>query len=104
MYKSHTCGEIRAAHSGQIVTLAGWVNCVALSWRSSVHRQGPFWYGACLFCPNPDLPKEFVNIISTVRLEWVLQITGTVRNKTEGMVNPKLDTGENIKKNIAKKN
>jgi len=93
MYKTHTCGEIRAAHTGQIVTLAGWVN------RRRDHGGVTFIdlrdrFGLVQVVFNPDLPQEFADIISNVRLEWVLQITGSVRKRPDGMVNNKLDTGE----------
>lgn len=93
MYKSHTCGEIRASHADQTVTLSGWV-----------HRRRD--HGGVVFIDlrdrsgliqvvfNPDLPQEYVNLISSVRLEWVLQITGTVQKRPEGMINPKMGTGE----------
>jgi len=93
MYKTHTCGEIRAAHTGQIVTLAGWVN------RRRDHGGVTFIdlrdrFGLVQVVLNPDLPQEYANIISNIRLEWVLQITGAVRIRPDGMDNPKMDTGE----------
>jgi aspartyl-tRNA synthetase len=43
---------------------------------------------------NPDLPKETLDLVSNVRSEWVLQIEGVVEHRPEGMVNPKMATGE----------
>jgi len=93
MYKTHTCGEIRPTHSDQIVTLAGWVH------RRRDHGGVTFIdlrdrFGLVQIVFNPDLTQEYADIISNVRLEWVLQITGTVRIRPAGMVNPKMDTGE----------
>jgi len=93
MYKSHTCGEIRNSHSGQIVTLAGWVH------RRRDHGGVVFIdlrdrFGLVQVVFNPDLPQKFKNIITNIRFEWVLQITGVVQKRPAGMVNPKMDTGE----------
>jgi aspartyl-tRNA synthetase len=93
MYKSHTCGELRASHAGQTVTLAGWVH------RRRDHGGVVFFdlrdrFGLVQIVINPDLPKEILDLVAHVRSEWVLQITGFVQKRPEGMVNPKMSTGE----------
>jgi len=93
MYKTHTCGELRASHAGQTVTLAGWVH------RRRDHGGVVFFdlrdrFGLVQVVINPDLPKETLDLVANVRSEWVLQITGTVQKRPEGMVNPKMPTGE----------
>jgi len=93
MYKTHTCGELRAAHASQQVTLAGWVH------RRRDHGGVIFLdlrdrYGIVQVTVNPNLSRETLEAVSNVRMEWVLQITGTVQKRPAGMENPKMETGE----------
>jgi aspartyl-tRNA synthetase len=93
MYRTHTCGELRSSHTGQTVTLAGWVN------RRRDHGGVAFFdlrdrSGHVQVKINPDLPKETLDLISNVRFEWVLQIEGLVQKRPTGMENPKMATGE----------
>jgi len=93
MYKTHTCGELRASHAGQTVTLAGWVH------RRRDHGGVVFFdlrdrFGLVQVVVNPDLSKETLDLVTNVRSEWVLQVTGLVQKRPEGMVNPKMGTGE----------
>jgi len=93
MYKTHTCGELRATHADQQVTLAGWVH------RRRDHGGVIFLdlrdrYGIIQVTVNPNLSKETIDAVVNVRMEWVLQITGTVRKRPAGMENPKMPTGE----------
>ena len=93
MYKTHTCGELRATNIGQQVTLAGWVH------RRRDHGGVIFLdlrdrYGIVQVTVNPDLSKQTLDAVSNVRMEWVLQITGTVQKRPAGMENPKMKTGE----------
>jgi aspartyl-tRNA synthetase len=93
MYKTHTCGELTAEHIGQTVTLAGWVH------RRRDHGGVAFinlrdHFGITQVLINPDLPKEVLDIVNEIRPEWVLQITGKVGHRPEGMVNPNMPTGE----------
>ncbi len=91
MYKTHTCGELRAAHVGQTVTLSGWVH------RQRDHGGVTFIdlrdrYGLVQIVADPG--NDDVKSIQDARAEWVLQITGTVRRRPQGAENPNLLTGE----------
>jgi aspartyl-tRNA synthetase len=93
MYRTHTCGELRSSHAGQKVTLTGWVH------RRRDHGGVAFFdlrdrLGIIQVTINPDLPKEALDLVANIRMEWVLQIEGTVQRRPEGMTNPKMETGE----------
>jgi aspartyl-tRNA synthetase len=93
MYKTHTCGELRAVHADKTATLAGWVH------RRRDHGGVVFIdlrdrFGLTQIVINPDLPKEMLDLVADVRSEWVLQVKGMVRLRPEGMANPKMPTGE----------
>jgi aspartyl-tRNA synthetase len=93
MYRTHTCGELRSSHAGQKVTLTGWVH------RRRDHGGVAFFdlrdrLGIVQVTINPDLPKEALDLVASVRMEWVLQIEGTVQKRPDGMTNPKMETGE----------
>ena len=91
MYRTHTCGELRASDVGKSVTLAGWVH------RYRNHGGVLFVdlrdrYGLTQVVINTEDPK-FTEVCSQLRFEWVLQVVGTVAIR-EGGSNPNLDTGE----------
>src|SRR5258706_347415 len=73
MYRTHTCGELRTSHAGQTTTLSGWVN------RRRDHGGLVFFdlrdrTGVTQIAINPELPKETLDLIANVRMEWVMQI------------------------------
>jgi aspartyl-tRNA synthetase len=92
MYRSHTCGELRADHSGQQVVLAGWV-----------HRRRD--HGPLIFIDLRDrhgLTQVVFDaaaeaaahaVAADARAEYVLQVTGTVRGRPSDAQNPELATG-----------
>ncbi len=93
MLKTHSCGDLRAEHVGQTVTLAGWVNrtrdmggVVFIDLRD---RDGK----AQVVINSGENPEAFA-IAEQVSREYVLQVTGEVALRPEGMSNPDLATGD----------
>ncbi|MBN2148093.1 MAG: aspartate--tRNA ligase [Anaerolineales bacterium] len=93
MYKTHTCGELRATHAGQAVTLAGWVH-------TQRNHGGVIFinlrdrFGIVQVVANPDIDADSLAAATEARAEWVLQVQGTVQPRPEGMLNPNMPTGE----------
>ena len=91
--RTHTCGELRAAHAGQRVLLMGWVHrrrdhgaliFVDLRDRSG-HTQVTF---------HEDVDPAVHKRAEEVRPEYVIAVEGTVASRTPDQVNPNMPTGE----------
>ena len=83
MYRTHTCGELRAKNEKEKVTLAGWVHSIRT-------------HGSLTFMDLRDrygiTQVTVQNLKENISKESVVQITGTVVKKPES--NKKLETGE----------
>ena len=93
MYRTKTCGELRAANVGEIVTLAGWVD-------SARDHSGVFFinirdrYGKTQTVFDAAADPALFELVKTLHNEDVVQITGEVLARPEGLVNPAMATGE----------
>ncbi|MEE8104258.1 MAG: aspartate--tRNA ligase [Planctomycetota bacterium] len=92
-YRTHTCGELRAAHAGETVSLTGWVHrrrdqggLVFLDLRDR--------YGLTQIQVSKDEQPDAHAAASGVRSEFVLKVDGLVRERPEGARNDALATGD----------
>ena len=90
-YRTHHCGELRAAHVGARVRLAGWVH------RKRDHGGLLFidlrdHYGVTQAVVTPSNPAFAA--FERLRAETVISITGEVLSRTPETVNRDLPTGE----------
>ena len=89
MYRTHTCGELRAVHIGQPVTLAGWVQTVR-KFGSITFIDLRDRYGLTQLLFGEELNKELGE--NPLGREFVVQVKGTVLERTSK--NPHLPTGD----------
>jgi aspartyl-tRNA synthetase len=90
--RTHYCGLVGESLVGQVITVAGWA-----------HRRRD--HGGVIFVDlrdregllqivfNPDTPEVFAQA-ERVRNEFVLKVTGIVRLRPPGTVNPNLKSGK----------
>ena len=94
MKRTQHCNELRPAHAGQTVTLAGWVHSRrdlgGVLFIDLRDREGRT---QTVFDPA-DLSKEVFDIATHLHSESVIQITGKVRARPAGTENTKIPTGQ----------
>ena len=91
-HRSHYCEELNIEHIGESITVSGWV-----------HRRRD--HGGVIFIDLRDTSgilqlvfdpsnKELFAEAEKIRSEYVLSVSGSIRNRPEGTVNPDMVTGE----------
>ena len=92
MLKTHTCGELKHDCVGQEVTLAGWVH------RRRDHGGLTFIdlrdrWGLVQVVSDPEY-AEAHEIMTSLRAEYVIQVSGNVRGRPDGATNPDMVNGD----------
>ncbi len=92
MLRTHTCGQLRPTDIDQTVTLSGWVH------RRRDHGGLIFIdlrdrWGLTQIVLDPAVNAAAHSAAERVRSEWVLQVTGQVVARKQGMENADMATG-----------
>ncbi|QDT32482.1 aspartate--tRNA ligase [Thalassoglobus polymorphus] len=93
MLRTATCGELRADHVGQTVTLCGWAD------KYRDHGGVVFVdlrdrYGITQIAFRMEESSETQKLAASIRHEDVIQVTGEVVSRGDENKNPKLATGD----------
>ncbi|MBM3799605.1 MAG: aspartate--tRNA ligase [Actinobacteria bacterium] len=83
--RTHLCGELRAAHIGQTVSLCGWI---------AKRREHGDKLAFVDLRDHSGIVQCVIDDGVDLRSEYVARITGTVRARPTGTVNANLATGE----------
>lgn len=92
MYRNHTCGELTIANVNQQTTLAGWVQKVRKLGGGMTFVDLRDRYGVTQLVFSKDVNTELYEQANKLGREFVLQITGSVQERSSKNMN--IPTGE----------
>src|SRR3990172_6644021 len=93
MERTHTCGELTKKEIGKEAVLAGWVQ-VRRDHGGVIFIDLRDRYGITQVVFDPRHNEQAHKDAEHIGREFVLKVTGKVRARKEGMINPKMKTGE----------
>ncbi len=93
LQRTHHCGDLRSTNSGETITLMGWVNSrrdhgglIFLDLRDRT--------GIAQVVIDQEASPEAHAKAESARPEYVVAVTGRIRERGEGLKNPKMPTGD----------
>ncbi len=93
LLRTHTCGQLRADHSGESVKLCGWVHAIR-DFGGAKFLVLRDRYGITQVVVGPQSPELAQQTVLELRDEWVVAVSGRVARRPEGQANPDMDTGD----------
>ncbi len=91
MYRTRTCGDLRLADEGLVVTLAGWVQKTRkMGGMTFVDLRDRYGIAQLVF--NQEVDAALCEQANKLGREYVIQVTGTVRERSNK--NPNMPTGD----------
>jgi aspartyl-tRNA synthetase len=91
--RTHTCGELRNEQINQHVILCGWVDS-RRDHGSLIFINIRDIYGVTQVVFDPAENERVYTSAKELKPEYVIKVTGKVRQRPDGMVNPEMVTGE----------
>lgn len=91
MYRTHTCGELRIEHTGQEVTLTGWIQRIReLGGMTFITLRDR--YGITQLVFDDNTPEEVQRVLEKLGREFIIKVQGKVQERSSK--NPKMPTGD----------
>lgn len=93
-YRTSYCGDINIEHLDKIIVASGWVH--------SARDHGGLIFidlrdrsGILQIVVNPELiGPDYLKLAKSLRSEFVIKVSGSVKKRPEGTENPEIPTGE----------
>ena len=93
MKRTHTCGELTSKDDNKKVVLEGWSN-TRRDHGGVIFIDLRDRYGLTQVVFDPKHNSKSHSAAEKIAMEDVLRVTGKVRPRKEGMINPNMNTGE----------
>ncbi|KAM8849247.1 aspartate--tRNA ligase, mitochondrial [Spinachia spinachia] len=90
-FRSHTCGELRWDHVGEVVSLCGWVQYLR---QDLFVILRDFSGSAQVLIPQEESARHLKATLCDLPAESVVKVTGTVRRRPTGQENEEMPTGD----------